>query len=169
VLIQDADLEYDLDDYDKLLAPLVAYRRALVLGSRHGGATLSIRRFTDQPALSLLLNAGHWVFATLVNVLFAQRLRDPFTMYKVFRRDCLTGLDFRCDRFDFDIELLVLLLRKRYRPLEIPVSYRSRSFREGKKVSMWRDPWTWLRVMARLRFTRIDTLAQVARERAAAR
>jgi SAM-dependent methyltransferase len=165
VLIQDADLEYDLDDYDKLLAPLVAYRRALVLGSRHGGGTLSIRRFTDQAALSLLLNAGHWLFAALVNVLFLQRLRDPFTMYKVFRRDCLTGLAFRCDRFDFDIELLVLLLRKGYRPLEIPVSYRSRSFREGKKVSIWRDPWTWLRVMARLRFTRVDPLAQVARER----
>ena len=114
------------------------------------------------PSLSLLLNAGHWVFAALVNVLFAQRLRDPFTMYKVFRRDCLTGLDFRCDRFDFDIELLVLLLRKGYRPLEIPVSYRSRSFREGKKVSIWRDPWTWLIVLARLRLTRFDPLAQVA-------
>ena len=91
VLIQDADLEYDLADYEKLLEPLVACRRALVLGSRHGGGALGIRSFTRQPALSLLLNAGHWAFTALVNVLFAQRLRDPFTMYKVFRRDCLDG------------------------------------------------------------------------------
>ena len=91
VLIQDADLEYDLADYERLLEPLVAYRRALVLGSRHGGNALGIRSFTRQPVLSLLLNAGHWAFTALVNVLFAQRLRDPFTMYKVFRRDCLTG------------------------------------------------------------------------------
>ena len=46
------------------------------------------------------------------------------------------------------------------------MSYRSRSFREGKKVSIWRDPWTWLIVLARLRLTRFDPLAQVARARA---
>ena len=95
--------------------------------------------------------------------MFRQRLRDPFTMYKVFRRDCLFGLTFACDRFDFDFELLIKLLRKGYRPLEIPVNYRSRSFREGKKVSVWRDPLTWVRALVRLRLARIDPLGEVAR------
>ena len=165
VLIQDADLEYDIEDYDALLDPLVRHREAFVLGSRHGGRALKMRSFTRQPFLSLLLNVGHWLFAGLVNVLFGQRLKDPFTMYKVFRRDCLYGLAFTCDRFDFDIELLVQLVRKGYRPVEIPVNYRSRSFREGKKVSVLRDPLTWLRALARLRLRRIDPMAEVERAR----
>lgn len=169
VLIQDADLEYDLDDYDALLAPLVRCQEAFVLGSRHGGRAHKMRTFTTEPGLAHLLNFGHWLFATLINVLFGQRLKDPFTMYKVFRRDCLFGLDLRCNRFDFDIELLVQLLRKGYRPLEIPVSYRSRSFQEGKKVSVLRDPWTWLAVLARLRLSRLDPLAVIEKRRQATR
>jgi SAM-dependent methyltransferase len=165
VLIQDADLEYDIEDYDALLEPLLQHREAFVLGSRHGGHPLKMRAFTRQPLLSLLLNVGHWFFAALVNVLFGQGLRDPFTMYKVFRRDCLYGLDFRCNRFDFDIELLVQLVRKGYRPLEIPVNYRSRSFREGKKVSVLRDPLTWLAALAALRLRRIDPLREVEKRR----
>jgi SAM-dependent methyltransferase len=165
VLIQDADLEYDIEDYDALLEPLLQHREAFVLGSRHGGRALKMRAFTRQPILSLVLNLGHWFFAALVNVLFGQRLKDPFTMYKVFRRDCLYGLDFTCDRFDFDIELLVLLVRKGYRPLEIPVNYRSRSFREGKKVRPLRDPWSWLVALARLRLRRLDPLREVEQRR----
>jgi SAM-dependent methyltransferase len=165
VLIQDADLEYDLGDYDALLAPLLRGQEAFVLGSRHGGRAHKMRTFTTEPGLAHLLNFGHWLFAALINVLFRQRLKDPFTMYKVFRRDCLFGLEPRCNRFDFDIELLVLLLRKGYRPLEIPVSYRSRSFQDGKKVSVLRDPWTWLAVLARLRFTRLDPLSVIEKRR----
>jgi hypothetical protein len=82
-------------------------------------------------------------------------LRDPFTMYKVFRRDCLAGLTFECDRFDFDWELLIKLVRKGYRPIEIPISYQSRSFKEGKKIRMFRDPLTWMRALVKSRFSRL--------------
>jgi hypothetical protein len=74
-------------------------------------------------------------------------------MFKVFRRDCLYGLDFECDRFDFDFELTIKLLRKGYRPAELPVNYHARSFSEGKKVTILRDPLTWLRALARFRFS----------------
>ena len=165
VLIQDADMEYDLEDYDALLEPLISGREAFTLGARHGGAAWKMRQFTGQPLLSLLLNAGHWFFTTMVNVLFLQRLKDPFTMFKVFRRDCIYGLNFKCNRFDFDYELLIKLLRKGYKPLELPVNYRSRSFEEGKKVSMVSDPLSWIKACFKLRFEKIDPMAEVESRR----
>ena len=166
VLIQDADLEYDMEDYDSLVGALASGRHAFVLGSRHGGRNLwKMRQFTGQRSLSSFLNLGHWLFTTAINVLFWKRLRDPFTMFKVFRRDCLHGLRFECNSFDFDFELLIRLMQKGYTPAEIPVNYRSRSFKEGKKVSMWRDPLTWLVALARLRTSKVDPLAEIEHTR----
>ncbi len=78
-------------------------------------------------------------------------MTDPFTMFKVFRRDALFGLDFVCNRFDFDIELVIKLVRKGYVPVELPVNYASRSFAEGKKVSVTRDGMTWVWTILKLR------------------
>ena len=71
------------------------------------------------------------------------------------RRECLYGLEFECDRFDFDHELLIKLLLKGYLPLEVPVSYCSRSFKQGKKIRLFRDPPTWLRADLRYRLRRL--------------
>jgi SAM-dependent methyltransferase len=155
VLIQDADDEYDIEDYDALIEPLMTGEAAFVLGARHGGGAWKLRKFEDQRLAGHVLNFGHWVFATLVNVVYGLNLKDPFTMYKVFRADCLRGLKFECNRFDFDYELLIKLVRRGYRPIEIPVNYRSRSFKEGKKVNAFRDPWTWLRAIAKFRFQKM--------------
>jgi len=155
VLIQDADDEYDVEDYDALLEPLRDGREAFVLGARHGGGAWKMRQFSDQPLQALVLNAGHWVFATILNLLYGVWLKDPFTMYKVFRRDCIDGIEFECNRFDFDCELVIKLIRRGYKPLEIPVNYRSRSFKEGKKVRMFADPITWIKALVKFRFTKL--------------
>lgn len=155
LLIQDADLEYDLDDYDSLLAPIAAGRQEFVLGSRHGEGGWAIRKFSDQPLQALILNLAHWGFTLMINVSLGIWLRDPFTMYKVFRRACLDGMKLECNRFDFDWELLIKLVRRGHRPIEIPISYKSRSFKEGKKISMFRDPLTWVWALVKFRFTRV--------------
>ena len=153
ILIQDGDQEYDVNDYDALIEPLRTYGRAFVLGSRHIAGDWKVRTFIDQPVIAAFFNLGHVLFATALNLMYGQRMRDPFTMYKVFRRDCLHGLEFDCNRFDFDFELVIKLVRKGYVPLEIPVNYRSRSLKQGKKVSMVTDPWTWLWALIRFRFS----------------
>jgi glycosyltransferase involved in cell wall biosynthesis len=155
ILIQDADLEYDLNDYEELLIPIITGRQTFVLGSRHGSGGWALRKFDDQPLHALFLNLGHWTFALMVNLSLGIWLNDPFTMYKVFRRDCIEGLTFESNRFDFDFELLMKLVRKGHRPIEIPVSYKSRSFKEGKKVSVIRDPLTWLRAVVKYRFVKL--------------
>jgi SAM-dependent methyltransferase len=159
VLIQDADLEYDLEDYAMLLEPLRTFRRAFVLGIRHGydGHSWKMRHFTDQVLLGHWMNLGHLLFTALFNIVYGQRLRDPFTMFKVFRRDCISGLKFECNAFDFDWELAGKLTRCGYAPTEIPVNYVSRSFAEGKKVTLLRDPLTWIRACVKHRFSRLKS------------
>jgi len=157
VLIQDADQEYDVNDYSILLEPLETYQAAFVLGSRHSNGTWKIRDFSHAPGISQLYNFGHILFCTLLNWMYGQKLKDPFTMYKVFRRDCLHGLKFESNRFDLDFEIVIKLIRKGYVPLELPVNYRARSFKEGKKVSTFRDPITWMWALIKYRFKSLYT------------
>lgn len=150
MIIQDGDLEYDINDYDQLLEPLLRHQCAVVLGSRHSGSW-KIRDFKNQPLITLAFNSAHVFLAFLINISCGSKLRDPFTMYKVFRKDSIYGLLFKTNRFDFDWELLIKLLRKGYQPIEIPVNYVSRSFKDGKKIRIFRDPPTWIWALIRFR------------------
>ena len=151
LLIQDADLEYDIEDYDALLEPLLAQRRLFVLGSRHKG-NWKMRQFDDRRWLGTVFNLGQIFFTWLINVTCRTQLRDPFTMYKVFHRECLYGLRLEADRFDLDWEIVIKFVRKGLIPREIPVNYVSRSFTEGKKVRPLLDPILWLRALVRFRY-----------------
>ncbi len=155
MLIQDADLEYDIDDYDALVTPLLAYRRNFLIGSRHTSRSegWKIRKFNEASVLSGVYNVGHVVFLSWFNMLYQQRLRDPFSMFKVFRRECLYGLTLESNRFDFDFEIVIKLLRKGYQPIELPVNYTARSPAEGKKVRLFRDPLTWMRALLKFRWS----------------
>jgi glycosyltransferase involved in cell wall biosynthesis len=152
ILIQDGDLEYDVKDYPALLAPIAEGKAAFVLGSRHLSKGWNIRKFTDDPLKAYFMNLGGALFHGFFNVLYGTNLSDPTTMYKVFRRECLEKVSFSANRFDFDFELLGKLIRAGYRPIEVPVSYHSRGFSEGKKVRIFRDPPLWVLAIIKTRF-----------------
>jgi ribosomal protein S27E len=140
VLIQDADFEYDVDDYDALLEPILQNRATFVLGSRSLGLDdWKVRKYEATPIRGLALNLAQVVFAKTYNLLYQQRVTDVNTMFKVFRARCLEGLDLRSNGFELDIELACQLARNGHAPMEVPVNYVARGFDQGKKIRFWRD------------------------------
>jgi len=140
ILIQDADFEYDLEDYDALLEPILQRRTSFVLGSRSLGLDdWKVRRFARSRVKGLLMNVAQLGFARIFNVLYQQRVTDVATMFKVFRRECIEGAEFTAERFNFDIELACTIVMNGYSPMEVPVNYVARGFDEGKKVEFRRD------------------------------
>lgn len=142
VLIQDADLEYDPDDWPKLLAPALKGRARVVYGSR----------FTGERRNMLFI---HWVgnrFLSLVtNILYNTTLSDMETCYKLFERDVIQGIRLRASRFDFEPEVTAKVLRQGIRIYEVPISYSGREFDEGKKIT-WQDGFAALWTLVRYRF-----------------
>ncbi len=140
LLIQDADFEYDVDDYDALLEPILQRRTSFVLGSRSLGLDdWKVRRFSHNAFKGFLMNAAQVGFAHTFNFLYQQRTTDVNTMFKVFRRECLEELELESNGFDLDIELVCKLVKNGHAPIEVPVNYVSRDFEEGKKISFVRD------------------------------
>jgi glycosyltransferase involved in cell wall biosynthesis len=144
VLIQDADLEYDPDDWPRMLAPVLKGRAQVVYGSRFTGERRNML-FT------------HWLgnrFLSLVtNVLYNTTLSDMETCYKLFDRKVLDGIEIRSDGFDFEPEVTAKILRRGYRIYEVPISYAGREYDEGKKIT-WKDGFRALWTLIRYRFWR---------------
>jgi len=142
VLIQDADLEYDPEDWPKLLGPILRGKARVVYGSR----------FTGERRNMLFL---HWVgnrFLSLVtNVLYNTTLSDMETCYKLFDRSLLDTITLRAQRFEFEPEVTAKLLRRGIRIYEVPISYTGREFDEGKKIT-WRDGFIALWTLVKYRF-----------------
>ena len=130
VLIQDADLEYDPEDYPELLKPIVKANADLVLGSRLTGAK-------PQRAYYYWHYVGNRAITFIARVLYNTTLSDIYTCYKVFKREQLTGLEVKSDGFEFDAEMLAILLKRRLVVYEVPISYYGRSYGEGKKIKWY--------------------------------
>ena len=153
IAIQDGDLEYDVEDYDKLLQPLIDRKTLFVLGSRYRKDNWHMRKFKGiGNMIADYLNIGQVVLTWALNTACGCKLTDPFTMYKIFDRDCMYGINFNGGNFGLDWELVIRFIRKGYRPVEIPISYNARSFEEGKHIALFATPIEGLKALWKSRF-----------------
>jgi glycosyltransferase involved in cell wall biosynthesis len=146
VLIQDADLEYDPEDWPRLLRPVLRGRSQVVYGSRFSGEGGSM------PASDWV---GNRFLSLATNLLYNTSLSDMECGYKLFARKVLDDITIESDRFDFEPEITAKVLRRGYRIYEVPVSFAGRPASEGRKFD-WRDGVRALRTLVRYRWGRLD-------------
>jgi glycosyltransferase involved in cell wall biosynthesis len=143
VLVQDADLEYDPADYPALLAPFGKSGVEVVYGSRN------LRR---NPQSSFCFYWGGRLLSWVTNRLYGSRITDEATGYKVIRTALLRDMNLEKEGFEFCAEVTGKLLRRGVRIHEVPISYRPRSRREGKKIK-WTDGFIAIQTLLRYRFS----------------
>jgi glycosyltransferase involved in cell wall biosynthesis len=144
LLIQDADLEYDPDDWPRLLEPILKGKARVVYGSR----------FTGERKNMLPLHwFGNRMLSLVTNVLYSSTLSDMETCYKLFDAEVLKGITIVSDRFEFEPEITAKVMRRGFRIYEVPISYAGREANEGKKIT-WRDGFGAMAALIRFRFTK---------------
>lgn len=145
VCIQDADLEYLPDDYDKLLPLLINDEADVVYGSRFKNKE-NLKNF-------ILKNKIANKFLTLLtNILYGAEITDMETCYKAFKREFIQGITIKSNRFDFEPEITAKIMKKKARLKEVPISYIGRGHDEGKKIN-WKDGIHAILTLIKFRFT----------------
>jgi len=131
VIIQDADLEYDPNDYKKLIEPIITGQAKVVYGSRR--LNKNNKQYSH---LSFLL--GGLLVNFITNLIYGLNITDEATCYKVFKIDVINSINLRCERFEFCPEITAKVAKKKIKIVEVPISYSPRSGKEGKKIK-WYD------------------------------
>jgi dolichol-phosphate mannosyltransferase len=155
VLVQDADLEYDPDDFGNILKPFGDPGVEVVYGSR--------RLNPSNKYCSRMFLLGGASLTWLTNLLYGTGITDEPTCYKAFRRELLQSLPLRCKRFEFCPEVTALVARRGIRIREVPITYRPRSRAEGKKIRL-RDWFQAVLTLLRYRFIPESALASIPPE-----
>lgn len=131
LIIQDADLEYDPNEYPLLLGPLESGKADVVYGSRFVGSG-------PHRVLYFWHSVGNWLLTLLSNMITNLNLTDMETCYKAFRREVIQSIPIEENRFGFEPEITVKIAKRKLRVYEVGISYSGRTYEEGKKIG-WKD------------------------------
>lgn len=143
ILVQDADLEYDPEDYPALLAPILRGYADVVYGSRFIGLERRVLYFHH-----MIINK---MLTFLSNLFTNLNLTDMETCYKVFRAPILRRISLECDRFGFEPEVTAKIAKMKVRVFEVGIRYHGRTYEEGKKIT-WKDGVAALWFIIKYRF-----------------
>ena len=143
ILIQDADTEYDPEDYERFLEPILKNKADVVYGNRFHGEAHRVLYFWHA--------LGNQALTFLSNMITNINLHDMEVGYKAFRSDVLRRIQLRSDRFGFEPEVTVKVAKLGCRIYEVPISYHGRTYAEGKKIT-WRDGIKAIWCLVRYRF-----------------
>jgi len=144
VLIQDADLEYNVNDYRKLIEPIIKNKVGVVYGSRN-----LIKN--NRKHSGFLFYTGGILLSWMANLLYGINITDEATCYKVFKTDIIKNIDLQCKRFEFCPEITAKIAKKGINIHEVPISYNPRNSIQGKKIQ-WRDGFQAIWVLLKYRF-----------------
>lgn len=147
ILIQDADLEYNPSDYEKLITPIIKKKALVVYGSR----VLNKDRYKTKGFTSIFRIFANHVLTIVSNIINHQSLTDAHTCYKVFHKKVLLNLKLKENDFSFCPELTTKISKLKIKIIEVPIKYNGRSYKEGKKINFY-DAIKALTVLLKYRF-----------------
>jgi dolichol-phosphate mannosyltransferase len=149
IIIQDADLEYDPNDYKKLLEPILDKKAVVVYGSRLKNYPLRFAGKKKTPLITHYLGNKFLTFVT--NFLYGEAVTDMETCYKVFKKEALDGVGIEAKRFEFEPEITAKMLKRGHKIHEVPIKVDPRGYDEGKKIT-WKDGFVAVWTLIKYKF-----------------